>query len=85
MPGEPMLISDEESPKGSLLLPCGRRLLGSDVVGYGKRSATFGATGCKHLAAVLRGHTLAEAVLVHTTAVGGLVSSFHLYIGFIVG
>lgn len=52
-------------------------LLRSDVVAYSKRSATFGATTGKHFAAILRGHSFTETVLVHTAAIGGLKSSFH--------
>ena len=50
------------------------------MVGNGKRSATFSATACENFAAVLCGHSLAEAMLVDSSAVGGLKSSFHLFV-----
>lgn len=52
------------------------------MVGYCKRCATFGATARENFAAVFSGHSLAEAVLVDSSAVGGLKSSFHFYLLF---
>lgn len=55
-------------------------LLAGDVVGNGKRSATFGATTSQNLAAIFGSHSLAEAMLVDSATVGGLKSSFHFMI-----
>lgn len=55
-------------------------LFAGDVVGNSKGSATFGATACKHLAAIFSSHSLAETVLVNSATVGRLKSSFHCMI-----
>ena len=44
----------------------------------GQASAALGTTASQHLAAVAGGHSLAEAVLLLTVQLLGLVSSFHL-------
>lgn len=61
------------------------RLLAVMLVRNGELLATLGAAGGQNATAILRGHSLTEAVLVHTTAVVGLKCSFHLlYFLFIV-
>lgn len=55
----------------------GRSLLAGDVIGNGKRCATFGTAAGKDLAAIFRGHSLAESVLVYSATVRGLECSFH--------
>ena len=45
--------------------------------------AAMGTTGSQNATAVLRGHTLTEAMLVHTTAVVRLKCSLHLLFVFI--
>ena len=53
------------------------QLLAADAVAHGKALATFCATTGENFAAVGGGHSFAEAVLVHTAAVGGFKGSFH--------
>lgn len=61
------------------------RLLAVMLVRNGELLATLGAAGGQNATAILRGHSLTEAVLVHATAVVGLKCSFHLlYFLFIV-
>lgn len=69
-------LVDELCVPASVSRGC-HHLLAGDVVGYGKRSAAFGAAACQYFAAIFSGHSLAEAVFVHATAVGGLECSFH--------
>lgn len=57
-------------------------LLAAEVVGNREGSATFGATAGDDLAAIFGSHSLAEAVLVDSSAIGGLERSFHLYSDF---
>ena len=64
------MIKPRNNPTG--LLPA---VLGRD----GELLAAMGATGCENPAAVRRAHTLAEAVLVDTLAIGGLESPFHIF------
>ena len=52
-------------------------LLAGDAVAYRKRVATVGTTAAENFAAILGGHSHAEAMLVHSPAVGGLECSFH--------
>ncbi len=52
-------------------------LLRADVVGHCQAVAAFCATAGEHFATVGCGHSLAEAMLVDSLAVVGLVSSFH--------
>jgi hypothetical protein len=47
------------------------------LVGYGQLLATLGTARSQHAATVLGGHTLAETMLVHATAIVGLKCSFH--------
>ena len=61
----------------SMIRDLRHRLLGSHVVAHCKVQTTLGTTAGKYFAAILAGHSFAEAVLVHTAAVGGLKSSFH--------
>ena len=49
------------------------------LVADGQLLAAFGAAAGQHAAAVLRGHALAEAMLVHAAAVVGLKCSFHRF------
>ena len=53
------------------------------LVRYGQLLAALGTTRCQHAASVLRGHALAEAMLVHATAIVRLKCSFHLAIFFV--
>jgi len=60
-------------------------LLAVVLVGNGQLLASFGSTRSQHAAAILRGHSLAEAVLVHSPAIVGLECSFHflaIYLSF---
>ena len=57
-------------------------LFRTDVVGYCQAVAAFGAAACEYLAAVGCCHSFAEAMLVHSLAIVGLVSSFHCLILF---
>lgn len=61
-----------------------RRLLSVILVRNGELLATFSTTGSQNAAAILRCHSLTEAVLVHATAVVGLECSFHCELSFIV-
>ena len=58
-------------------------LLSVMLVRDGQLLAAFGATAGQHAATVLRGHALAETMLVHTAAVVGLKCSFHVRILFV--
>jgi hypothetical protein len=53
------------------------RLLAVVLVRDGQLLAAMGAAGSQHAAAVLGGHSLAEAMLVHTTTIVRLECSFH--------
>ena len=59
-----------------------RRLLSVVLVRDGQLLATLGTARSQHAAAVLRGHALAEAMLVHAAAIVGLKCSFHCFILF---
>ena len=65
-------------------LAVSRLVLAVALVAHGELLAAFCAACGKHLAAVFRGHSLAEAVLVYSAAVVGLVSPFHCYAVFVV-
>ena len=53
------------------------RLLPMVLVRDGQLLAAMGAAGSQHATAVLGGHSLAEAMLVHTTTIVRLECSFH--------
>ena len=57
-------------------------LLAMAFVADGQLLATLGAAAGQHAAAVLRGHALAEAMLVHAAAIVGLKCSFHRFIAY---
>lgn len=50
------------------------------LIGYSELLAAVGATGSQYTTAILSGHSLTEAMLVHTAAVVRLKCSFHLLI-----
>lgn len=52
------------------------------MVGNREGSAAFGTTAGDDLAAIFSSHSLAEAMLVDSSAIGGLERSFHLYSDF---
>ena len=58
-------------------------LLAMAFVADGQLLATLGAAAGQHAAAVLRGHALAEAMLVHAAAIVRLKCSFHRSIFFV--
>lgn len=49
------------------------------MVGYSERCTTLCATASEDFAAIFGSHSLAETVLIDSSAVGGLKSSFHRY------
>ena len=53
------------------------RLLAVMLIRNGQLLAPFGTAGSQHTTAVLCGHSLAETVLVHSSAIVGLECSFH--------
>ena len=55
-------------------------LLAGDCIAYSKMSATLSATACKYLAAVGRGHTLTEAVLLGALTLLRLERSLHNFV-----
>ena len=59
-------------------------LLAGDAVAYRKRIAAMRTTASQNFATVLGCHSLAEAMLIHSPAIGGLECSFHLSILFII-
>lgn len=48
------------------------------MIGNRQGKAAFGATASENFTTVLCGHSQAEAVLIDSSAVGGLKSPFHL-------
>ena len=50
------------------------------LVRNGELLAALGTARSQHAAAVLRGHALAETMLVHAAAIVGLKCSFHCFI-----
>lgn len=72
------MLEKQKCPAVRGIIRFGRRLLSGDVIGYGKGMTAFGTAAGKNLAAILGGHSQAEAVLVDSSAVRGLKSPFHL-------
>ena len=56
------------------------RLLTVILVRDGQLLAAMGATRSQHATAVLGGHSLAEAMLVHTATIVRLECSFHFFV-----
>ena len=76
---DPVQKNNRAKARLLFLFGCLPGLFACEVVAYRKGSAAFGATACKHLAAVFGRHSFAEAMLVDSAAVGGLESTFHCY------
>jgi len=53
------------------------------LVRNGQLLATLGTTGGQDATAILRGHALAETMLVHAAAIVGLECSFHCFLLFL--
>ena len=54
------------------------------LVRYSELLAAMGTTGSQYTTAILGGHALAEAMLVHAATVVRLKCSFHLCLSFVV-
>lgn len=61
-----------------------QRLLTVILVGNGQLLAAMSAARSQHTTTILSGHSLTEAMLVHTTTIVGLECSFHFVVILIV-
>ena len=61
-----------------------QRLLAVVLVGNGQLLAAMSAARSQHTTTILGGHSLTEAMLVHTTTIVGLECSFHFVVILIV-
>ena len=79
-----MTIVNYDTPSFIVSRDVIQRLLTVILVGNGQLLAAMSAARSQHTTTILGGHSLTEAMLVHTTTIVGLECSFHFVVILIV-